>query len=74
MMLKAVVLASWLLAAQAFAPLSVSRPSTGLYNERPDASQAIKDAMAASEKFGATSKEARVAWDAVEEMDASDNR
>jgi len=40
---------------------------------RPDASSAIKEAMKASEKYGPTSPEARVAWDAVEEMDASDN-
>jgi len=41
---------------------------------RPDASAAIQAALEASKKYGPTSPEARVAWDAVEEMDASDNR
>jgi pantoate kinase len=41
--------------------------------ERPDASKLIEAAMAASKEFGATSKEARLAWEAVEEVDASDN-
>lgn len=41
---------------------------------RADASAAIKAALDASKKFGATSPEARVAWDTVEEIDASDNR
>ena len=40
---------------------------------RPDASSAVQAALEASEKYGPTSPEARVAWDAVEEMDASDN-
>ena len=43
-------------------------------NARVDTTEAIQEAMAASKKFGPTSKEARVAWEAVEEMDASDNR
>ena len=50
----------------------------GLHNARVDTTEAIQEAiqeaMAASKKFGPTSKEARVAWEAVEEMDASDNR
>ena len=46
----------------------------GLHNARVDTTDAIQEAMAASKKFGPTSKEARVAWEAVEEMDASDNR
>ena len=45
-----------------------------LQNARVDTTEAIQEAMAASKKFGPTSKEARVAWEAVEEMDASDNR
>lgn len=43
-------------------------------NARVDSSDAVKAALEASKKYGATSKEARVAWDIVEEMDASDNR
>jgi hypothetical protein len=34
----------------------------------------IKAAMEAGKKFGAASPEARIAWEAVEEMDSSDNR
>ena len=55
--------------ASAFAPASFgARPATLL---KADAADAIKEAMAASEKFGASSPEARAAWDIVEEMDAS---
>merc|ERR1712130_31254 len=35
--------------------------------------EAVEAALEASRKFGATSKEARVAWDIVEEIRASDN-
>ena len=35
---------------------------------------AIQEALETSKKFGPTSKEARVAWDIVEELNASDNR
>lgn len=38
---------------------------------RPDASELIQQAMAAAKEFGATSKEARLAWETVEEMSAS---
>jgi len=44
-----------------------------MQNARVDTTEAIKEAMKASKEFGPTSKEARVAWEAVEEMDASDN-
>jgi len=40
---------------------------------RPDSSTAVQAALEASKKFGATSPEARVAWDAVEDL-AFDNR
>ena len=36
--------------------------------------EAIEDAMRISKEKGATSQEARVAWDIVEELNASDNR
>lgn len=65
----------------AFAPqprafLGLSPPVTGnlVLFERPDASAAISHALEMSKKFGPTSKEAALAWDIVEEMDASDNR
>ncbi|KAL7490854.1 hypothetical protein ACHAWT_000922 [Skeletonema menzelii] len=40
---------------------------------RPDASEAIAEALKISEELGATSNEARVAWDNVEEMDSNDS-
>ena len=55
-------------------PVAFSSALAATNTARPDASQAIQNALAASKEFGATSKEARVAWDIVEEMDASDNR
>lgn len=61
--------------AAAFAPAATTKAfvsQTALAMSRPDASQAIKEAMAASKKYGATSKEAMIAWDIVEEMDSSD--
>jgi len=63
------------------APTTGSTPSTKLHmsssekggQQRIDTSEYITAAVAASQTFGPTSKEARVAWDIVEEMDASDN-
>ena len=60
--------------ASAFAPSKSFRGySTALF-ERADSSAAIEAALDASKKYGASSPEARVLWDIVEEMDASDNR
>ena len=63
--------------ASAFVP-STSRSAFGvgtkLYNAKVDSSQAVQAALEASKKYGVTSKEAQALWDAVEEMDASDNR
>lgn len=64
----------FLASANAFAPTpSFSRPSVALNLERGDDSTAVQEALAASKNFGAASKEARVAWDIVEEIRASDN-
>lgn len=41
---------------------------------RTDSSELVKEALEISKTFGATSAEARLAWEAVEEVDASDNR
>jgi hypothetical protein len=41
---------------------------------RPDTSKIIQEALAKSKQFGPTSTEARLAWEAVEEMDASTNQ
>lgn len=62
-------------AADAFspAPLGVRR-SVSLYSTRPDTSEYIAAALEASKTYGATSKEARLAWATVEEMDSADNR
>lgn len=61
----------------AFAPSTVgirsSSPAVILQNARVDTSDAIQEAMEISKMFGPTSKEAALAWEAVEEMDASDN-
>ena len=54
----------------AFAPVSVSRPQL-TKTFMVDTAKAIEEAMAASKEFGASSPEARAAWDIVEEMDAS---
>jgi hypothetical protein len=62
-------------AAEAFSPAAFGvRSSTKLSNSRVDTADVIAEALAISKEFGATSKEARIAWEAVEEMDSSDNR
>lgn len=62
-------------AVQGFVPPTFGvRPTTQLAMSRPDASKAIKEALEASKKYGATSDEARMAWEIVEELDSSDNR
>jgi hypothetical protein len=53
---------------------STTTTTTQLQAARADASVAIKAALDASKKYGATSPEARVAWATVEEIDSSDNR
>jgi hypothetical protein len=40
---------------------------------RPDTTQYVAAALDASKTFGATSKEAQIAWETVEEMASSDN-
>lgn len=71
------ILASILFATTgAFVPTPTHQPfgvSTRLNVERGQSSDAIQEALEASRKFGPTSKEARVAWDIVEEINASDN-
>ena len=65
-----------LVSADAFVPTTNVRfgvPSTALNNSESP-SEAMAAALEASKTFGATSKEARVAWDIVEEINASDNR
>jgi hypothetical protein len=70
-------------AAWGFSTLEIFRSSTASIAQgqrrrltkvgaRPDSSDAIQEALRISEEYGVTSVEARVAWEAVEEMDASD--
>jgi hypothetical protein len=61
-------------AAFTVAPSFSSFRSTTSLSARPDSSAAIQQAMEISKTYGASSPEAAVAWDAIEEMDASDNR
>jgi hypothetical protein len=74
MKLSALIVLAGASAASAFVPSASSSRAATTLAARPDASAAIKEALEASKKFGATSPEARVAWDIVEEMDSSDNR
>lgn len=68
------------MAFTASAPAFVAKAGKGavtrtapLFNARVDSAAAVKKAMEATEKFGKDSKEARLAWEDVEEMDSSDN-
>ena len=63
----------------AFVPSSFRRSTTttfvsSLSSTRVDSADLVKEALEISKKFGASSPEARLAWEAVEEVDASDNR
>jgi hypothetical protein len=61
-------------AVDAFSPAPLgARRSVSLYSTRPDTSEYIAAALEASKTYGATSKEARLAWATVEEMDSADN-
>lgn len=67
--------------ANGFTPFVASvRPATFLRadsdsaNVAADASSFIKAAFEASEKYGASSPEAQLAWEAVEEIDARNSR
>lgn len=51
-----------------------NRNNNGLsLSARVDSSELVKEAMKITDKFGSTSAEARLAWETVEEIDASDN-
>ena len=54
--------------------LAISRQTARYGTVRPDSSEAIADALRKGEEYGATSKEARVTWDIVEEMDSNDSK
>mmetsp|Transcript_52248 Transcript_52248/g.126260 ORF Transcript_52248/g.126260 Transcript_52248/m.126260 type:complete len:84 (+) Transcript_52248:233-484(+) len=69
--------AASVIGVSAFVPSSL-RQTTGrptfLSSTRADSADLIKEALEISKKFGASSPEARLAWEAVEEVDAADNR
>jgi hypothetical protein len=48
------------------------RSPNGILHARPDSSAAVAEALRISKEFGGTSKEARLAWETVEEMDGAD--
>ena len=60
--------------AQSFSPSTMRMRKTTHLLARADSSDLVKQALEASKKFGASSPEARLAWEAVEEVDSSDNR
>jgi hypothetical protein len=55
-------------------PLAMVASGTSSSTARPDVTRAVADAVDAAKRYGAASPEARVAWEAVEELSASDNR
>lgn len=61
--------------SEAFSPMSHAgrTTTTTLQNARVDTADLVQEALDASKKFGATSKEAMLAWESVEEVDSSDN-
>jgi len=69
--MKLCVIAAFVSSAAAFAPIPNGRRSVVLGMSA--SAEAIEAALAASKEHGSTSQEARVLWDIVEEMDASDN-
>jgi hypothetical protein len=75
--MKFIILTLLPTAVSSFAVLgSNGRTSLSLAAAAPAAvaGEAIAAAMAASKQYGPASPEARVAWDTVEEINASDNR
>lgn len=68
--MKLFLVAALISSAAAFAPAPIARHNVVLHSASSDA---IDAAMAASKEHGAASKEARVLWDIVEEIDSADN-
>lgn len=71
---NSILLIAFLAGVKGFTVLPTSHSSKTALKLAQDESQvAINEALDASRKFGPQSKEARVAWDIVEEINASDN-
>jgi hypothetical protein len=60
--------------AEAFSQVVLGNRATTRLSARVDSSALVKEALEISKKFGASSPEARLAWESVEEVSASDNR
>lgn len=71
--LPAVVAALASSSIEAFTAKISPRTTTQLKAVRSSSDALVAEALALSNKYGATSKEARLAWEAVEEINASDN-
>jgi len=59
--------------SDAFTITSTRRALTMMASTLVDSADLVAEALAVSKKFGASSPEARLAWETVEEVDASDN-
>ena len=74
--MKLVLASILVVSARAFVPHAVSfgaRQSITYTLQATSNEDAIQEALRISKENGATSQEARVAWDIVEELNASDN-
>ena len=71
----ATTIALWAVSTSAFvpSPTFVSRKSSTIQMSN-DVTDLIKEATAISQEFGINSPQARLAWEAVEEVNAADNR
>jgi len=72
--MKLLLLSTILSSAAAFAPQQMGGCNIRTSLAASSADEAIQQALEASKKYGATSVEARLAWETVEEINASDNR
>lgn len=80
--ISVVLLAVFLLSsAKAFTPSAFGVSSrlvrtslVPMASTRPDTSAMVEEALKITATYGIDSDEAKVAWDAVEEVDSSDNR
>ena len=59
---------------EVFASTFESDSTSATMVQKADATDLIEEATRISKEFGPTSPEARLAWEAVEEVSASDNR
>lgn len=72
--MKLLLLSTILSSAAAFAPRQMGGGHIRTSLAAASADESIQKALDASKKYGATSVEARLAWETVEEINASDNR